>query len=57
MNIDDLQSEYGRAEYHEPDWNGRCDECGEPLIVKSQDNGVYELDQVGYCPKCDIYYS
>jgi hypothetical protein len=37
--------------------NGNCEECGESLQVRSQDNGSYMPDQVGYCQSCDIYYS
>ena len=46
-----------QAEEHDNDWAGRCEECGTPLQVKSQDNGTETPDQVGYCSQCDIYYS
>ena len=51
-----MQSEYGRAEYHEVEYAGTCEECGEPLIVRSQDNGTETPDTIGHCPICGIYY-
>lgn len=56
MNIDDLQTEYGKDEYYEPEYAGFCSECGAPLEVRSQDNGTETPNQVGYCHKCGIYY-
>jgi len=52
----DLHSEYSNPEYYDVELAGTCEECGQPLEIRSQYNGTETPDQVGYCRSCDIYY-